>query len=313
MAGAADSQAQATVAAVRRFTRFYTQKVGVLQEGLLDSPFTLAQARVLYELANRPPPVTAAKLGEDLGLDAGYLSRILREFHAGGLLRKETARDDGRRVHLCLTGKGRKAFAPLDRASRREISALLKGLGPSEQTELTRSMRKIEHLLGNIQTVSKSYSLRSPKPGDMGWVVMRHGALYAQEYRWNASFEALVAEIVAQFVQKFDAERERCWIAECEGESVGSVFLVKHTPTIAKLRLLLVEPQARGMGIGARLVDECLRFARERGYRKMMLWTNDVLTGARRIYERAGLTCVKREPHHSFGHDLVGETWECKL
>ena len=301
------------VASVRRFTRFYTQKIGVLQEGLLDSPFSLAQARVLYELANHEAPVTATVLRNDLGLDAGYLSRILRDFHEHGLVKKSASDDDARQSHLALTAKGRKAFAPLDEGSRAEIARMLANLNETDQARLTAAMTTIERLLGDGPPPQAPYVIRPPAAGDMGWVVSRHGALYAREYSWDVQFEALVAEIVAQFVQKFDERRERCWIAERNGEPVGSVFLVRHSQSIAKLRLLLVDPDARGLGIGARLVDECMRFAREHGYRKMILWTNDVLVAARHIYERAGFVCTKREPHHSFGHDLVGETWECKL
>ena len=292
------------IASVRRFTRFYTQKIGVLQEGLLDSPFSLAQARVLYELAYRNGAVTAAALCNDLGLDAGYLSRILRDFHSEGLLKKSAATDDARQSHLALTSKGRKAFAPLDAGSRAEIARMLENLNEPDHARLTTAMTTIERLLGDGPPPQVPYVIRPPAAGDMGWVVSRHGVLYAREYSWDIQFEALVAEIVAQFVQKFDERRERCWIAERDGEPVGSVFLVRHTQSIAKLRLLLVEPQARGLGIGARLVEECMRFARAHGYRKMILWTNDVLIAARHIYEKAGFVCTKREQHHSFGHDL---------
>jgi DNA-binding MarR family transcriptional regulator/N-acetylglutamate synthase-like GNAT family acetyltransferase len=300
------------IAGVRRFNRFYTQRIGVLHEGLLGSPFSLAEGRVLYELAHREKP-TAAELARDLGLDAGYLSRILREFQRRGLLRKAPSPTDARQSLLTLTSRGQDAFAPLHTRSRDEIAALLGALPPAEQVRLLDAMHVIERLLGARPESKAPYVLRPPHPGDMGWVIGRHGALYAQEYGWDEQFEALVAGIVAKFVERFDPKKERCWIAEKDGENVGSVFLVKQSPTVAKLRLLIVEPRARGLGIGARLVDECLRFARQKGYRKMTLWTNSILRSARRIYEGAGFRKVHEERHRSFGHDLIGETWELKL
>ncbi|MGE0117368.1 MAG: GNAT family N-acetyltransferase [Dongiaceae bacterium] len=302
---------EARVAAVRHFNRFYTQKIGVLNEGLLRSPFSLAEARVLYELALRERP-TATELCRDLGLDAGYLSRILRGFARRGLIGRVRAAADGRQRLLSLTAKGRAAFAPLDKRSRREIGALLDGLTDDMQARLVGAMRTVEDILGG-QADAAPYRLRPHRPGDMGWVVHRHGALYAQDYGWDERFEALVAEIVAKFIKTFDAARERCWIAERNGEIVGSVFLVRKSRTVAKLRLLLVEPSARGLGLGSRLVDECLRFARQVGYRKVTLWTNDILHAARHIYERAGFRKVASETHRSFGHHLVGETWELTL
>ena len=299
------------VAAVRRFTRFYTRQIGVLHEGLLDSPFSLAEARVLYELAHRETP-TAAELGKDLGLDAGYLSRILRGFAKDGLLARTPSREDGRQSLLALTAKGRKAFAPLDRRSRDEVGAMLADLAPAEQARLIEAMRTVETLLGR-ETAPPAYVLRPHRPGDIGWVIHRHAALYAEEYGWDGSFEALVAEIGAKFVREFDARRERCWIAERDGEIVRSVFLVKQSDAVAKLRLLIVEPAARGLGIGHRLVDECIRFARQTGYRQITLWTNDILVAARRIYEAAGFCLVEEERHHSFGHDLVGQYWALDL
>jgi DNA-binding MarR family transcriptional regulator/GNAT superfamily N-acetyltransferase len=300
------------VAAMRRFTRFYTRQIGVLQEGLLDTAFSLTQSRVLYELAHRDAP-TAAELARDLGLDAGYLSRILRGFSARGLIARQPSDSDGRQHHLRLTRKGAAAFAPLDRNSQAEVAAMLGKLTPDQQGALIASMRTVERLLGGERMAARSYLLRPHRPGDMGYVVGRHGALYAQEYGWDISFEALVADITAAFIRNFDAARECCWIAEIEGAPVGSVFVVRHSDTIAKLRLLLVEPGARGLGIGARLVEECLRFARQVGYRKMTLWTQSILVEARRIYARSGFHLVKEEPHRSFGHDLIGETWETKL
>jgi DNA-binding MarR family transcriptional regulator/GNAT superfamily N-acetyltransferase len=300
------------IAAVRRFTRFYTQRIGVLQEGLLRSPFSLAQGRVLYELANRAQP-TASELARDLGLDAGYLSRILRGFERQGLLRRTASKTDGRQNLLAITDKGRRAFAPLNARSREEIGAMLKPLSAGEQESLVGAMGTVERLMDAKPESRAPYILRPPAPGDMGWVVSRHGALYADEYGFDEAFEALVAEIVAKFVQDFDGKRERCWIAERDGENVGSVFVVAQSATVAKLRLLLVEPKARGLGIGARLVDEVLRFARQAGYRKITLWTQSNLTAARAIYQKAGFRLAKTERHHSFGQDLLGEYWERKL
>jgi DNA-binding MarR family transcriptional regulator/N-acetylglutamate synthase-like GNAT family acetyltransferase len=308
----ADTGFERRIAAVRRFSRFYTQKVGVLQEGHLDSPFSLTEVRVLYELAHRDRP-TAGELARDLGLDAGYLSRILRGFEAKGLLRKETSANDGRQSLLGLTPAGEEAFAPLNMRARNDIAALLGPLSEGDQQRLVEALATVEALLGAQPERKAPYLLRPHQPGDIGWVIHRHGMLCAQEYGWDETFEALVAEIAAKFIKSFDVKKERCWIAEREGEIVGCVFLVKQSKTVAKLRLLLVEPKARGLGIGERLVQECIRFARQCGYRKLTLWTNSVLHGARRIYERAGFRLVKEEPHHSFGHDLVGQYWEMKL
>jgi DNA-binding MarR family transcriptional regulator/GNAT superfamily N-acetyltransferase len=308
----ADAELEGRIAAVRRFTRFYTQRLGVLNEGLLQSPFSLAQGRVLYELANRAQP-TASELGKELGLDAGYLSRILRAFERQKLLQRTVSKADGRAQLLTITDKGRKTFAPLNARSREQIGAMLEPLSASEQQNLVDAMRAVERLMGAPRESRAPYVLRPPAPGDMGWVVSRHGALYAQEYGFDARFEALVAEIVAKFVQTLDAKRERAWIAERDGDNVGSVFVVRRAATIAQLRLLLVEPKARGLGIGARLVDETLRFARASGYRKMTLWTQANLTAARAIYQKAGFRRAKTERHHSFGRDLVGEYWERKL
>jgi DNA-binding MarR family transcriptional regulator/GNAT superfamily N-acetyltransferase len=300
------------IAAVRRFTRFYTKHIGVLREGLHESLFSLTQARVLYELANRAAP-TAADIARDLGLDAGYLSRILRGFAQRGLLARTRSETDGRQSHLTLTPAGRDAFAPLDRGSHDEVGAMLAPLSEAAQARLIDAMATVEQLLGDKARDAPPYLLRPHQIGDMGWVVSRHGALYAQEYQWNMEFEALVAEIVAAFIRNFDARRERCWIAEIDGAPVGSVFLVKQSDAAAKLRLLLVDPQARGLGIGARLVAECIRFARRSGYRTLTLWTNGVLVSARRIYQAAGFRLVAEEKHHSFGHDLVGQNWELEL
>jgi DNA-binding MarR family transcriptional regulator/GNAT superfamily N-acetyltransferase len=300
------------VGEVRHFNRFWTRQIGVLREGYLESPFSLTEVRVLYELAHREE-TTASELGEELGLDAGYLSRIVRGFEKHGLIHKRPSEADGRRRLLRLTGRGREAFAPLDARSRSEIGAMLDGISVAGQERLVGAMLDIEGLLGARPEPAVPYVLRPYRPGDMGWVVHRHGVLYAREYGWDERFEALVAEIVARFIQRYDPRLERCWIAEREGEIVGCVFLVGESKETAKLRLLLVEPEARGLGIGSRLVEECIRFARQAGYRKITLWTNDVLNSARRIYEGMGFLLVHEEPHRSFGHDLVGQTWELML
>jgi DNA-binding MarR family transcriptional regulator/GNAT superfamily N-acetyltransferase len=309
---AAPEGLEARVEAVRRFNRFYTRRIGALNEGLLESPFSLAEARVLYELAHGAGP-TAAELGKDLGLDPGYLSRMLGRLRGRGLVGRKASTADGRRSLLSLTARGRRAFATLDGRSRKQIGGLLGQLAPAGQGQMVEAMSTIERLLGAPSEPKGPYLLRQHQPGDMGWVVHRHGALYAQEYGWDETFEALVATIVARFIQGYDARRERCWIAEKDGAIVGSVFLVQRTRKVAQLRLLLVEPEARGLGIGHRLVDECVRFARRAGYRKMMLWTNDVLHAARRIYEQAGFRLVHEGKHHSFGHDQVEQTWELQL
>jgi DNA-binding MarR family transcriptional regulator/N-acetylglutamate synthase-like GNAT family acetyltransferase len=302
----------ALIAAVRRFNRFYTRQIGLLEEGLLKSAFSLTESRVLYELANRDAP-TATDLTRDLGLDAGYLSRILRGFEARGLIDRIPSANDGRQHHLQVTEGGRAAFAPLDRASQQQVGAMVDGLGEDERARLTQAMGAIEQLMGSRPADQRTYLLRPHRPGDMGYVVGRHGAVYAQEYGWDITFEALVAEIVAQFVRNFDARRECCLIAEIDGSAVGSVFVVRHTDRIAKLRLLLVEPSARNTGLGGRLVAEAVRFARAAGYAEMTLWTQSILTAARSIYQKAGFRLIKQAPHTSFGQDLIGETWERTL
>ncbi len=302
------------VEAVRRFNRFYTKQIGVLQEHLLRSPYSLTEARVLYELAHHEQATaTATDLGAALGLDAGYLSRILSSFQKQGLLERKTSETDGRRSLLRLTPRGRNAFGKIDAASHNDVGAMLRNLPPDAQSRLVAAMHTIEALLGAPPDQRARYFLRPHRAGDMGWVVQRHGVLYAQEYGWDEQFEALVAEIVAKFMRQHDPKRERCWIAEQDGENIGSVFLVKKSEGVAQLRLLLVEPQARGVGIGTRLVNECGRFARQAGYRKITLWTNSVLHAARKIYEKAGYRLVLEEPHHSFGADLIGQTWELEL
>lgn len=300
------------IGVVRQFNRFFTRKIGVLREGLLHSPYTLTEARILFELGHRNS-VTASDLCRELGLDPGYLSRILARLEQQGLLEKVRPDNDGRQRLLQLTPEGISAFTILDQRSRDEVSEMLNDLNGEEQRSLLKSMQTIETLLTREFKYSEPYILRPHKSGDMGWVVHRHGVLYAQEYGWNEYFEALVAQIVADFIKNYNPERERCWIAEMDGEIVGSVFVVEASETTAKLRLLLVEPQARGLGMGTRLVEECIRFARSCGYQKLVLWTNSVLVEARHIYEKTGFKLVAEEAHHSFGHDLIGETWELVL
>jgi DNA-binding MarR family transcriptional regulator/N-acetylglutamate synthase-like GNAT family acetyltransferase len=306
------SDPQQRIEAVRRFNRFYTRRIGVLREGLLGSPFSLVEARIIYEMAQHGQ-TTATRLCRELGLDGGYVSRILRRFEKAGLIDKRRSETDGRQSLLRLTESGQEAFAALDSRSRHEIGALLGELSHEDQYRLVGAMNTVEILLDAEPEQRAPYLLRPHQPGDMGWIVHRHGVLYAEEYGWDESFEALVARIVAEFLDRFDPKAERCWIAEKDGEIVGSVFLVKKSKRVAKLRLLLVEPKARGLGIGVRLVDECVSFARRVGYRKVTLWTNSVLTAARSIYERAGFQRVDEAPHHSFGHDLIGQTWELDL
>lgn len=299
------------VRAVRAFSRFYTNQLGLLREGLLDSPYSLTQARIIFELAQRDS-MDLADLRKDLDIDAGYFTRILNRFETDGLIKRSRSTTDGRRQVLRLTPVGRSAFKLLDRRSVRQVEELLKGHTEEDQQRLVAGMRTIQQIL-SPSAGQQPYLLRAPRSGDYGWVVQRHGALYAQEYGWDETFEALVARIVADYVEHRDPRREAAWIAEADGEPVGCIFCVKKSEKIAQLRLLLVEPRARGMGIGNRLVDKCLRFARQAGYREMMLWTNDVLVSARRIYERAGFTLIEQEKHHSFGHDLVGQNWKRML
>jgi DNA-binding MarR family transcriptional regulator/GNAT superfamily N-acetyltransferase len=300
------------VEAIRRFNRFYTRQIGVLHEGLLNSMFSPAEARVIYELAHHEQ-TTASALGDELGLDAGYLSRMLQSFKKHGLIDAQPSETDRRQRMLRLTQAGQDAFAMLNARSYRQIEAMLNQVPLEDQPRLIAAMRGIQDLLGAQPEQKVPYILRPHQPGDIGWVVYRHGVLYAAEYGWDEHFEALVASVVAQFIQDYDPKRERCWIAEMNGEIVGSVFLVKQSDTVAKLRLLLVEPKARGLGIGTRLVDECIRLARQLGYTTLTLWTNSVLLAARHIYVQAGFQLISAAPHHSFGHDLVGETWELAL
>ena len=302
----------ARVDAVRRFTRFYTQHIGVLHRHLLDSPFSLTEARVLYELAHHET-TSASELAAELGLDSGYLSRILKGFEKRGLLERRRSQSDGRAADILLTREGQDAFAQINARSRAEVTEMLERLSEPEQAETVSAMETIQARLGARLPRKAPYILRPPQPGDMGWIVHRHGVLYAEAYGWDEGFEALVAKIVAQFIEDFDARRERCWIAEKDGEVVGSAFVVRQSDEVAKLRLVYVEPKARGLGIGQRLVAEAIRFARQQGYRSLTLWTNDILVSARRIYEAAGFKLVKEEKHHSFGKDLVGQYWELEL
>ncbi len=300
------------IRAVRQFNRFFTRQIGVLREGLLHSPYSLTEARILFELAQYRD-LTSSDLCRELGLDAGYLSRILARFEQQGLIEKVRLEADGRQRLLRLTPEGEKAFALLDQRSRDEVAEMLNDLSEGDQQRLLKAMDTIEGVLSKGFKYSEPFFLRSHESGDMGWVTHRHGVLYAEEYGWDEHFEALVAQIVADFINNYKPERERCWIAEVNGKIVGSVFVVQANETDAKLRLLLVEPKARGLGLGTRLVEECIRFARRRGYQKLVLWTNNVLVEARHIYEKTGFRLVAQEAHHSFGHDLVGETWELLL
>jgi DNA-binding MarR family transcriptional regulator/predicted N-acetyltransferase YhbS len=297
---------------VRGFNRFYTRVLGLLRPDLAGSAFGLTEARVLFELAHHDD-VAVSDLRRELDLDAGYLSRILSGFTAAGLVAREQSATDGRRQVVRLTTDGQRAFAELDRLQTGAIDAMLAPLDETQRSELVAAMGKIRRVLDG-QPRRAGLVLRAPEPGDLGWVVERHGARYAAEYGWDATFEALVARIVADFAERHDTKREAAWIAEVDGERVGCVFCTAaDTTDTAQLRLLLVEPSARGFGVGTRLVDECLRFAKRSGYSRITLWTNDVLAGARRIYERAGFRLDRSEPHHSFGHDLVGQYWSRDL
>jgi DNA-binding MarR family transcriptional regulator/GNAT superfamily N-acetyltransferase len=304
------------VAQVREFNRFYTRLVGALDEGHLHSSFSLAETRVLYEIANTSGP-TATDLAVDLQLDPGYLSRMLRGFERRGLVQRVRSSTDARQSHLQLTPKGRSTFAELNTRATDAVAGVLAPLADPQRRQLLDSMRTIESLLrGRITSEPQApFILRPHRPGDMGWVVHRQAVLYAQEYGWDETYEALISRIVADFVDHFDPKRERCWIAERNGEIVGSVFLIKHPERagVAQLRLLYVERNTRGLGIGRRLVRECTEFARQTGYKAITLWTNSVLTSARKIYQAEGYRLVAEKPHHSFGHDLVGQTWELEL
>jgi DNA-binding MarR family transcriptional regulator/GNAT superfamily N-acetyltransferase len=300
------------VSAIRAFNRFYTRKIGVV-DGMASSPFSLAEARVLYELANRQNP-TATDIRKELGLDAGYMSRILGDFERRKLVRREHSKTDERQRFLSLTAKGRKAFSPLDERSNRDVAAMIEAVPPRERRHLIEAVETVRRLLGDKPEPAKTpYLLRIHQPGDMGWIVYRQAILYSEEYGWDGTYEALAAEIVAKFIKSADPKWERAWVAEKDRDRVGAVLVAKESHEIAKLRLLHVEPQARGLGIGSRLVEECIRFARQAGYRKMTLWTQSILHAARHIYKQAGFRIVCEENHHSFGRDLTAETWELNL
>ena len=299
------------VAHVRAFNRFYTARIGVLRDGLLATSHSLTEARVLFELGQRDV-TDVADLRRTLEIDAGYLSRLLARLESQGLVARERSDTDARRQRVALTNQGHNAYSTLDERSAAQVGALLAGLREEDRHRLLEAMQTVREILDGAPRPAP-YVLRSPRPGDLGWVVHRHGVLYAEEYGWDESFEALVARVVADYAERHDPRREAAWIAELSGRSVGSVLCVRREDRVAQLRLLLVEPGARGMGIGARLVDECVRFARRAGYAQITLWTNDVLHEARRIYERAGFRLVAEEPHHSFGHDLVAQDWSRPL
>lgn len=298
------------VASFREFNRFHTRLVGALNEHLLASDYTLPQVRVLYEVANAPAkmPPSARDLGEALGMDTGYLSRIVKGLEGDGLIERVPSEQNAKRLALTLSETGRAVFDGLNAASASEAAAMLKDLSDPEQRELIGAMSKVRRLLGD-GSKEATFILRDPEPGDLGWITYQHGRLYVKEYGWDWTFEALVAEIVGQFAKTFDPSCERCWVAEREGEVIGSVFIVRQDDDTAKLRLLYVDASARGLGLGRRLVEETMRFARDKGYKRMILWTNDVLVSARRIYEAAGFELLEEEPHHSFGKDLVGQVW----
>ena len=305
------------VAAVRRFNRFYTRQIGVLRKTYLDSPYSLGEIRVLYELAHGDQ-LTASDIGRALDLDAGYLSRLLRNFEKRGLISRTTSAKDARQSHLALTARGRKLFAPMEQRSQQQAGAMLRTLDDAQQARIVAAMNAIETLLASAPAAKADaparYVLRDPRPGDFGWIVARHAELYAQEYGWAEPFEGLCAQIVADFVNNFDPKQERCWMAEIDGKNVGCVMLVKdEQPDVARLRLLLVDPKGRGLGLGTRLVDECVRFARAAGYKKITLWTHSVLTAARHVYENAGFTLTWSEPRHTWGQDVIAEFWDLEL
>jgi DNA-binding MarR family transcriptional regulator/GNAT superfamily N-acetyltransferase len=303
------------IAQVRRFNRFYTRQLGVLRKTYLGSPYSLAEARVLYEIANGHAP-TASDIGRALDLDAGYLSRTLRDFAKRGLIERKASANDARQSHLALSARGRKSFAPLERSSQRLTADMLARLQPDDETRLIAAMKTIEDLLGAAEHKPEPpsrYGLREPKAGDFGWIVKRHAELYRQEYGWVAPFEGVCAQIVADFVNKLDAKRERCWIADMDGDNVGSIMLAKETDTVARIRLLLVDPRARGLGLGARLVGESIGFARGAGYKKITLWTHRVLTAARHIYQKTGFELTRSERHRSWGRPVVSEHWDLVL
>jgi DNA-binding MarR family transcriptional regulator/GNAT superfamily N-acetyltransferase len=307
---------QARIAAVRRFNRFYTRQIGVLRKTFLDSPYSLGEARILYEISSHRSP-TASQIARTLGLDAGYLSRILQNFEKRGLIERRASHSDARQSHLALSARGKKTFAPIESRSQQSAGHMLAKLPLADRARLIAAMDTIESLLDGRPAAEpdkrRNYILRAPRPGDFGWIVKRHAELYAQEYRWLEPFEGVCAQIVADFVNQYDARRERCWIAEMNGENVGSVMLAKDSADVARLRLLLVDPKARGLGLGARLTDEAIRFARRAGYRSMTLWTHNVLGAARHIYQKAGFKLTRSEPHQSWGQPVVSEYYDLEL
>jgi DNA-binding MarR family transcriptional regulator/GNAT superfamily N-acetyltransferase len=311
---AAIRQRDQRIDAVRGFNRFYTRQIGVLRKTFLDSPYSLGEARVLYEIASHDAP-TASDVGRALNLDAGYLSRLLRNFEKRGLIKREVSARDARQSHLALSPRGHAAYQSLDQRSQRDMEAMLGKLEPAEQARLVAAMQTIETLLGGETPVAPKaqHILRAPRPGDFGWIVKRNAEIYAKEYGWHEPFEGVCAQIVADFVNKFDAEKERCWIAEMDGENVGCIFVARDSDTVARIRLLIVEPKARGLGLGAKLVDECIRFARRSGYKQMTLWTHSVLTAARHIYEKAGFRLQRTEQHSDWGPPVVSEHWDLEL
>ncbi len=300
------------IAAIRRFNRFYTRQIGVLEEGVLESPFTLTQLRVLYECAHRDA-APASEIARELALDAGYLSRVLRGFEKAGLVTRASSDKDARQSLVRLTKKGRDVFADLDRRSHDQVMQMIEPLAELDRARLLDAMGIIETMFAARIEPRVPYVIRPPRPGGFGWVIQRHGEFYGREYGWGAPIEAIVTRVVADYIERGDTSRERCWIAERDGINAGAIFLMRKTTTVAQLRLLFVEKDARGLGIGGRLVDECVRFAREARYRKIMLWTQDVLKAARHLYERAGFTLVKQYTHHDFGKPTTGEIWELTL
>ena len=300
------------IAAVRRFNRFYTRQIGLLRDGARMGPFSLTEARVLHELATGEKP-NASAIAAELGLDHGYLSRILADFEKKKLLTRKRSVADARQSFLSLTAKGRKAYAPLHEKSQKVVAEMIGRLAPADQARIVDAMSGIERLLAGGSTEKPKVTFREHRPGDMGWVTARHGVLYAQEYGWGSRIEAITADIVSSFLKNFDPKRECCWIAELNGETVGSVFLVRENNRVARLRLLIVDPRARGLGIGKRLVDECIIFARRAGYEKITLWTHVVLSAARAIYKQAGFHVVKEWVHDDFGKPEASEEWELDL
>lgn len=301
-----------TIDSIRRFNRFYTRQIGVLQENLHDSALSLPEARIIYELAQHEN-MTATALSTELSLDAGYLSRLLRGLEKRELITRSRSETDARQTPISLTMQGKELFITINQSTQEEIGTMLSGLSTTEQHQLISSMHSIETLLGTQSNVNTPYMLRPHKIGDMGWITHRQGILYAQQFGWDGTYEALVAQITADFIRNFKPEREHCWIAERHGEMIGSVFLIEESEDVARIRLLYVEPKARGLGVGQTLVNECIQFAKQVGYSKIILWTNSILVSATRIYESFGFRLTSEDPHHSFGHDLVGQIWELEL